>query len=313
MKGIENLIERYGKKSKDVRRILEEQYKIYKSFKDSDIKNTFLNLINEEENDLILKENTLLHGTRYDEKKLNSIKENGILSGEVFVEEEDEETNACADFYRVEENQNILDFSDREMGRFFHDVNEIVPLSKTFTVHKPGISEMAKRDFLAGYGENSNITFIIDSNVAEIFQKYDYYRQNENKDIIGQIINTQAVDIFFKKNKMSSPLIGIPFNAISACVVGLEIEKDDKRMKFINDTFGKDIIILSIDGRILSMPELENINLNDFKDRYNKQLIEKKKNLILENNITLDSLKDDRIKFFFTEELMKEILDIENS
>ena len=146
-------------------------------------------------NKLMLPEKTLIHGTSFDIKKLESIASSGIITGQYFGIEEDGETYFCADFHRVDKDTTLEEYNN------------------SFS-YKDG------RCPFGSLGKNT-IAFIIPPNKElEEITKYDCYREGTKESIQAKtFVNEKGLPID-DKNKASSILFGIPSNFIKGIVIG---------------------------------------------------------------------------------------------
>ena len=260
---------------------IDEQYAKFFEIRKSDAKN----LLNE---DCSFSENTLIHGTAFDYKKLRSIRKTGILAGDfVGIEDEFDETDFCADFFRLDREMSLFEFF-REMngahewtGSYY---KPITPMGAERTPHKEYINVSNMRlPFLDTPDSKNNIAFIIDGKSAELneLQKYDYYRDKYS--IMREVVSPKNTECFYAP-QMSAILLGVPYNLISAIVVGTGIEKDYNKMRFIQHLC-TNLPIFSSSGEILFIPGYRRKNYNEYEisRQFNKELKHFAKTACFEN------------------------------
>jgi len=143
----------------------------------------------------ILPEGTLIHGTSFNEKKLKSIAESGIITGQYFGIEEDGETYYCADFHRVKKEETLEEY------------NEWFP-------YRDGRCPFGTR------GKNT-VAFIIHPDPErEELCKYDCYRESTNEsEATREFVNINGLPVE-DREIASSILFGIPSSFINGVVVG---------------------------------------------------------------------------------------------
>lgn len=235
------------------------------------------NAENRLEKDMTIKENTLIHGTSYDEKKLLSIKETGIISGDFFgVEEKFDECRLCADFFRIDKDMSLFEYFLQMNGTRDWTGTQFLPIKPLGT--QPTSKEFidvsnCRLPFLKTDASKNNVAFLINGNNETVkqFQKYDYYRNPYS--IMSKIVFEKNLKCFYKP-EMSAILFGLPSNLISAIVVGSSVEADKNKLKFLKNTF--DVVMFSADGKILYVPEEQ-------KDYYDLKAISNKFDKELEN------------------------------
>lgn len=164
------------------------------------------------ENEIELPEGTLIHGTPYNKKSLESIAKTGIITGDAIGIQEDGETFYCADFHRVSYSQSLKEY------------NEKFPY----------------RDGRCPFGnlkESETIAFIIyPCKQLEKIAKYDCYRDNtKESDITKSFVNMAGLPIEDKKIA-ASILFGIPSNFINGIVLPDRLVNKDN-VSFLMKTF----------------------------------------------------------------------------
>ena len=264
-----NYVLKWSYEKAQIKEAFDSQYKMFFDV----LKN---NAENRLEKDMTIKENTLIHGTSYDEKKLLSIKESGIISGDFFgVEEKFDECRLCADFFRIDKDLSLFEFFLQMNGTRDWTGTQFLPIKPLGA--QPTTKEFidvsnCRLPFLKTDASKNNVAFLINgnNNIVKQFQKYDYYRNPHS--IMSKIVFEKNLKCFYKP-EMSAVLFGLPSNLISAIVVGSNIESDENKLKFLQNTF-ENVVIFSANGKILYVPEKQK-NYYDLKvisNNFNKEL-----------------------------------------
>lgn len=183
-----------------------------------------------------LTEGTLIHGTSFDLDKLRSIKEKGIISGEILGIPEDCETHYCADFFRVPQNMSV--------GEYIKWYDRRIKVGRV-------IMPMMERNRLPSTTGSESLGFIINTTSSDIVDllKMDAYRP-EGYEALKNIITQLPRDIEGPEAKrLSAILCGIPSNFISGIIIHKKIVEDRERMMGIKDLFGVDVVYFDVNGR----------------------------------------------------------------
>lgn len=189
-----------------------------------DIDNTKLNY--DEDGTVAISEGDLLHGTKYDEKKLISIAVNGIITREFFGAKEKGRTHYHAEFYRANK--------DMSLSEFVNDERTLFPNKKGIVafliVNSPAVVELFKNNSLE---PDSNVTEEIQSLVVGGFE---YHKEEvENKTI-------------------AAIPIGVPANCFSALVVSDDILEDNDKLEALKSLFSR-LNILNTKGQVVVKSE----------------------------------------------------------
>ena len=193
-------------------------------------------LINSEGN-LIFSEGTLIHGTSYNEEKLDNISKTGILTGQAVGVSEDGETYYCADFHRVAREMTVEEYSTN-----FKINDGRCPLGK----------------FRA---DNSySISFVVVPNeICSELLSYDCYRvDTKESDITRTFVNLNGLPRKGSEtDKVSSILYGVPSNFINGIIVGGKVLNDENKIKFLMEKF-PDCYIMTGFGELIYNPSKDN-------------------------------------------------------
>lgn len=230
----------------NVKQALLEQKQKFDLIKNIKFNNSVLNF--NANGQVFLKENTLVHGTKFNMDKLKNIKESGILASEFADNKPDlhNETFYMADFFKVTKKGGL---TVKEMLSCF-DHNKVVnylPLNKETTSPK--------------------LAFVINNNQPLInkYLKLDLFNNDNNEKLYSFIDE----EMFFSINRrqrlyqynyklgQSSIPIGLPYSAISSVIVDKTIENNkNKELDLIKGLFGADLNIISVNGKVISKPKL---------------------------------------------------------
>ena len=219
-------------------------------------------------------ENTLIHGTMFDEDTLLSIKENGILSSDfIGLEEVHEETFYHADFFRVDKNLTLFQYFLEMNGcRDWNGCN-FSPIKPFGTSHSKNYIDVSncRLPFLWDNKSKHNVAFLINGNNDDLkkFQKYDFYRGSP---VCDSLVNKKATNCFYGP-QMSAIFFGVPSSLFSAIVVGSSVELEEKKLNFLKNTFSN-LPILSSGGELIYVPkeQKEHYNVDKIKQNFNKEM-----------------------------------------
>lgn len=179
-----------------------------------------------ENNKLILKEGTLIHGTTPSIETLKSISKFGILNSEYFDIKEEGETYYCADFFRVPE--------DMAMEDYFK-------FCKKSEITDEGVRRAKMESSKLPARSQDEIAFIINADNPDLSEllSNDPYRDNGKKaEIMKEIVNFNGIKEYYKdKQRISAVLWGIPANYISGLWVGDDVLNNKAMIEQIKKLF----------------------------------------------------------------------------
>lgn len=191
-----------------------------------DIDNTDIEI---DDNDCVLvKQGTLLHGTKYsdrkkDTEKLNSIAANGIITGEFFGAKEKGRTHYHAEFYRANKDMSLKEFLKDDREYFPKKDNSIVAF---LIVEGESVKELFKNNSLAS---DSNVT----DEIRSLVEGGLVYHKEELED-----------------NSVAAIPIGIPANCFSAIVVSDDIAENQEQLDHIHQLFNN-LSIINTKGQVI--------------------------------------------------------------
>lgn len=189
-----------------------------------DIKNTNIEIT--EDDKVLIKEGTLLHGTTFDKEKLKSIAVNGIITKEFFGYKEEGGTYYHAEFYRANKDMSLKEFVSDERPLFPKKDNTVVGI---VIVPNKDLTNLFLSDSLS---DNS----IVEEDVKSLVDAGKVYHEEE-----------------LKNNTVSAIPIGIPSNCFSALVIGHKIKKTKSKVDFLKKMF-PNLYIVDVSGKIIERP-----------------------------------------------------------
>lgn len=183
---------------------------------------------------------TLIHGASYSRDKIKAIQDEGILSGELHGVLEDNETNYCADFFKVTERQSVNSYLEWAQQP-----------DRTGKLVRP----KPERNFLPTKIDSKiqKIAFVVDPGVNELkdLLEMDAYSEGGNQAMKG-IITGLPVEINSDKGqRLSAILCGVPANFISGIIVSKALAEDVDELEYIKKTFGPEVVIFDVEGRVI--------------------------------------------------------------
>ena len=232
------------------KRIIFNQLFNFFSLQNSKFKN--LNYQKDSNGKLILPQGTLLHGTGatlgknefLSNEQLKSISNNGIIAPEFLGSQEKfDETYYCADFFKVEQTQNLHEYAKTHREFILNSTKQEAP----------------EANYLPVTNQKDRITFIIQPNDNEHFNKlleFDIYKNNEQGGFMKSLTgNLSYVYNLGWTNRLSSILIGLPPNTFS----GIWISKNLNTSQTIQilQTYFRDCFIVDNTGEFIAEPHPE--------------------------------------------------------
>lgn len=268
-----SIVNQYFKHKRKVYELFQEQidnfYKLQTEYKVEQEKH----LVGD---DILLDNNTLIHGTRISVNELNEIKENGLIAPEFFGKyNKNKKKPFVVEFWDIEENISLKDYINKYCGVTIEvKGNDDYILKQIITPISNIENEILElknyRDYLIyqnqeqrflpnKYLNNATMAFIIRINDKnkDLF-KNDIFSVQFDKKIIKQIVPKW----FYKKyienrtfdnyetGREKAVLYGIPSNLIEGILVNREIEKDSNKLKKIKEQFPS-CYICNIDGKVI--------------------------------------------------------------
>lgn len=221
-------------------KILFEQMQRFAVLKNSKVTKTEYKV--NEDGKLLLQEGTLLHGVRgWTAEILEEISKTGIVScefGKGVVE--DNETFYSADFWRVDENASLGEYTEACIRN-----------------KKPEADFLPLRRF----DKTNKIAFIIDSNNYSIQEllSYDAFRDNGTPSEISESIISQnhRSNREYMKERLSAVLFGIPSNAFSGIMIGKKLSEEmPEKIEEIKKIF-PELYIVTQEGNLIYEPNKE--------------------------------------------------------
>ena len=178
----------------------------------------------------IVKEGTLIHGTTYDEKKLESIAKSGIITYEFFGKKDSGGTYYHAEFYRANKEMSLKEFTSDARPFFPKKDNNIVGIMVV-------PSDEVKSIFLS---DSLDPNSIIEDDVRRLCNSANIYHKEE-----------------LENRSVAAIPIGVPANAFSAIVIGNKIKSSKTKVEFLKKTF-PNLYIIDTTGKVLERPSGKN-------------------------------------------------------
>ncbi|MGI5842158.1 MAG: hypothetical protein ACOX6H_02555 [Christensenellales bacterium] len=233
-----------SKISNKIVKILLEQKTKYDVLKKIKFENNLLSHISQ--NQLLIPNEALIHCTSFSKEKLLQIKQEGILSSEFAskVKERYGETYFMADFFKNVCGKSIT-------------VKELLSSS-----NNPRLLRYLPTEDASASGEM--LAFIVNTENPAIkkYLKKDLFA-DDHADLLGFIDEEFCYSLKsrksmsqynFKLGQSSIPL-GIPYSTLSGIIIDKKIEQNAEKFAFLKQTFGKELLIISATGNILSHPK----------------------------------------------------------
>ena len=218
--------------------------------------------------EIILPEGTLIHGTPANKDTLSSIASSGIITGQAFGIEEDGETFYCADFHRTNKDISLKDYNEK-----FPYVDGRCPFGKRgkFT-----------------------LAFAIypDKNLEELIAYDCYKKDTKESDITKSFVNVHGLPVD-DGSIVSSILFGIPSNFISGIIIGDNSINEDMVSFLIEQYPG--VFITRNNGELIYQNN-DNFDLVSTRIKsINRQIELEEKNKTLEDTNTRNDMQKQEI------------------
>ena len=267
------IINKHFKYKRKIYKLLQEQIEeFYKLQSEYEIKSKEF-LVGD---NILLDNNTLIHGTRISVDKLNIIKEKGLIAPEFFGKyNKNKKKPFVVEFWDIKENISLKDYIDKYCGvtieikgsdgsilkRMISPINNIENEILSLKDYRDYlIYQNQEQRFLPNkYLNNATMAFIVRINDEnrKLF-KNDIFSTQFDKKIIKQLVPKW----FYKKymenrtfdnyetGREKAILYGIPSNLIEGILVNREIEEDLSKIKIIKEEF-PNCYICNIDGKVI--------------------------------------------------------------
>lgn len=197
--------------------------------------------------DTTLPTGTLIHGTTFSTERIESIAAHGVVSGELFDIPEDSETHYCADFFRLEKDMTIAEYTQ-----------EITENETSGKFTKPR-AELKYIPSPQTHRTRERLAFIIDSTIPGVKEllEADAYRRGTDELFVG-IVNHLPVDKNTQKaERLSAVMVGVPRGAIAGIVVSGGLAGNSEHLADLVRAFGEDMPVLSVRGELLNQVTTE--------------------------------------------------------
>lgn len=181
----------------------------------------------DENENIIIEQGDLFHGTRYSEEVIESIANKGLVSGQLLGIEEDGETFFCVDFFKATSNTTV---------------DEICKFGKQYTNGANQVVFVINHSNLEG----------VDAMFPDLTDYDAYDETTERGQKAREFVNVAGLPL--NHSTAAAILIGVPPCMISSIIVNCEIENDLKKIDFLSSNFPKATIISRSSGEILRSP-----------------------------------------------------------
>lgn len=187
--------------------------------------------------DTTLPAGSLVHGTTLNH--IESIATYGVMSGELFGQGEEAETHYCADFFRVDADTTVADYS------------------KAITGKEPGsVIPRREKNYLPSStrsGQHS-IGIIVDAQIPELstLLEADAYRRGTDRLFEGIVDNLPVEKDAPGAARLSAILGGVPATGIAGVVLGDQLANAPESVERVNNAFYGRMPILNVHGELLN-------------------------------------------------------------
>lgn len=183
---------------------------------------------------------TLVHGTSFTLEKMSGIAAKGVISGEFLGVVEDNETNYCADFYRVPQNMSVQEYLQwcGEFESLYFPIKRKRMEHVKLPYHQPS----NPRGFL---GSSVAIFFNTKNNEMDRLAQMDAYGNGQQN---MQTIVTKLFDKPEERRRLAAILAGVPATFISGIVLPPAIINQEGLVEQVKALFDSKVEFFDIHG-----------------------------------------------------------------
>ena len=218
--------------------------------------------------EVLLTENSLIHGSRIDPQKVSLIKENGLIASEFFSAENVlKKKPYIVEFWNVEKNMPLKEFIDVRAGVTIEIIDvdgktreyilsSIEDISKNlleikkyreFTIYQNQEQRFVPND----YCNNSTMAFIInnDTDKKNEIIKNDIFSNNFNRSILEEILPKWYIEKYIdgefdihETGREKGIILGVPAGLIEGILVCDKIKENKDTIDHIHEVFSNSYI-----------------------------------------------------------------------
>ena len=230
----------------------------------------------QEGEEVLLTENSLIHGSRIDPLKVSLIKENGLIASEFYSTENIVKKKPfIVEFWNVENNMTLKEFIDVRAGVTIEIIGKDGKIKKDILSSIDDISQNLKkinnyRDFVIyqnqeqrfvpnDYYNNSTMAFIInnDTDKKNEILKNDIFSNGFNRTILEEILPQWYIEKYIdgefdihETGREKGIIFGIPAELIEGILVNNDIKENKKLLSYIHEVFSN-CYICDIKGKVI--------------------------------------------------------------
>lgn len=268
------LIKKYFRFKKNTINLFKKQIEeFYKIKNDYDSINYEFNT----NDNILLSNNVLIHGTRIDVDKLEEISRNGLIAPEFLGKyNKNKKKPFVVEFWKIDEEITLKEYIDKYCGVTIEikssngDIlNKII--TPICNIEKEILSLKNYRDYIIyqnheqrflpnNYNNNSTMAFIVRMNDKnENLLKNDIFSIDFNQKILKQIVPKWFYNKYmanrnfdnYETGRERAIIYGVPACLIEGILVNREIEKDQIKLAKIKKNFPK-CYVCNIDGKVIA-------------------------------------------------------------
>ena len=230
----------------------------------------------QEGEEVLLTENSLIHGSRIDPLKVSLIKENGLIASEFYSTENIVKKKPfIVEFWNVENNMTLKEFIDVRAGVTIEIIDKDGKIKKDILSSIDDISKNLKkinnyRDYVIyqnqeqrfvpnDYYNSSTVAFIInnDTDKKNEILKNDIFSDEFNRTVLEEILPEWYIERYIdgkfdihETGREKGIVFGIPAGLIEGILVCNDIKENKKALSYIHEVFAN-CYICDTNGKVI--------------------------------------------------------------
>ena len=276
---IENMIKKYAKHKRKVRKTLLTQLENWEKVKDFTLPKHKYKI----GDNVYLKKGTLLHGTSHENSVVSFIASNGLLTGEIISKMSEQKKHVqkypfCVCFWNLQKDMLLKDYIDLYSGitMEYNDGKNVTTALIPYSRVKQGLIHFPENTFFWKAEQTKEVRFMPSKTDIEISKykqlafiintdneaikpilEYDIFLKKYNRKFLKNFVLPNVLNFFVNgirndlfTNRESAIILGIPKNFIEGLLVGRGFEKDANKLKELKKLF-PNCYIANIDGKVI--------------------------------------------------------------
>lgn len=258
------------KLQKETKKLLEKQVELFYAYKNEYTSNYKVN------DEVILSNNNLIHGTRANIETLKIISQNGLISSEFYSElNPNKKKPYVIELWDIKETIKLsnwiekytgvtIDFKNREGNVYksvissFNDIKNNIQKEKGFRdyiIYQNQEQRFVPNDVIEN---EATVAFIVEYNNNDKLIQNDIFNKNLSTKIVKDILPKWFYEKYmlnrsfdnYETGREKAILFGVPVSMIKGIVVSRKFEKETKSVEILKELF-PNCYICNLDGKVI--------------------------------------------------------------